>query len=188
MTDYDVDVLIAGAGPVGLTAALQLVRSGVSVRLVDAATGPATTSRALGTHARSLEIYDQLGILGDIAPHGTRVNAFIRHHGDRTNRIDYDFGDLATRFPYMFIVDQVITERVLRGYAAAAGVAVEWNTSLESFQQDDEGVTVALRRGDGSDAGHESVRARYLWGCDGGHSTVRKILQLPLVGEAATPG
>ena len=67
MTLYDVDVLIAGAGPVGLTAALQLARWGVSVRLVDAAAGPATTSRALGTHARSLEIYDQLGILADIA-------------------------------------------------------------------------------------------------------------------------
>ncbi|CAM3181403.1 hypothetical protein DESA109040_01455 [Deinococcus saxicola] len=68
------DVLIAGAGPVGLLAAWQLARRGVSVRLVDLASGPATTSRALATHARSLEIYDQLGILGDIAPHGTRVN------------------------------------------------------------------------------------------------------------------
>jgi hypothetical protein len=95
VTDYDVDVLVAGAGPVGLVAAL-LARWGVSVRLVDAAAGPATTSRALGTHARSLEIYDQLGILADIAPHGTKVNAFIRHQGTRTARVDYDFGDLVT--------------------------------------------------------------------------------------------
>lgn len=68
MTDYEADVLIAGAGPVGLTAALQLARWGVSVRLVDAAAGPATTSRALGTHARSLEIYDQLGISATSPP------------------------------------------------------------------------------------------------------------------------
>ncbi len=183
MTNYDVDVLMVGAGPVGLTAALQLARWDVSVRLIDVAAGPAATSRALGTHARSLEIYDQLGILGDIAPHGTRVNAFIRHQGERTARVDFEYGELLTRFPYMFNIDQVITERVLRGHAAAAGVKPEWNVGLESFQQDGEVVTATVRRGDGE--GHETVRARYLWGCDGGHSTVRKILQLPLAGEAA---
>ncbi|MFJ2740791.1 FAD-dependent oxidoreductase [Streptomyces sp. NPDC087440] len=185
MTEKEVDVLVVGAGPVGLTAALQLARSGVSVRVVDAAPGPATTSRALGVHARSLEIFDQLGLLGDIAAHGTRVNAFIRHRAGRATRLDFDFTGLATRFPYMFNVDQVITERVLRGHAAAAGVAVEWNTALESFQQDDDGVTALLRGGEGPGAVRETVRARYLWGCDGGHSTVRKALRLPLAGEAA---
>lgn len=182
MTGYDVDVLVAGAGPVGLMAASRLARSGVSVRLVDAAAGPATTSRALGSHARSLEIYDQLGILGEIAPHGTRVNTFVIHQDGRPNRLDFNFAGLPTRFPYMFDVDQVIIERVLRGDAASAGVAVEWNTRLESFQHDDAAVTAVLRGGDGAE---ETVRARYLWGCDGGHSTVRKTLQLPLTGEPA---
>uniref|UniRef100_A0AAU2W137 FAD-dependent monooxygenase n=1 Tax=Streptomyces sp. NBC_00008 TaxID=2903610 RepID=A0AAU2W137_9ACTN len=185
MTGYDVDVLVAGAGPVGLMAASRLAQSGVSVRLVDAAAGPATTSRALGSHARSLEIYDQLGILGEIAPHGTRVNGFIRHQADRVFRVDYDFAGLPTRFPYMFNVDQVIIERVLRGHAASAGVAVEWNTRLESFRHDADAVTAVLRGGDGVGAAEETVRARYLWGCDGGHSTVRKTLQLPLAGESA---
>lgn len=184
-TSYDVDVLVAGAGPVGLTAALQLAQWGVSVRVVDAAVGPATTSRALGTHARTLEIYDQLGILGDIAPHGTRVNAFIRHQGDRTMRVNFEFGDLATQFPYMFNIDQVITERVLRSHASAAGVEVEWNTRLESFQHEQDAVVAVLSSGAGSGAGQETVRARYLWGCDGGHSTVRRALELPLRGEAA---
>lgn len=185
MGGYDADVLVAGAGPVGLMAALQLSRWGVSVRVVDAAAGPATTSRALGAHARSLEIYDQVGVLGDLAPHGTRVNAFIRHLADRAMRVDFDFGDLATRFPYMFNIDQVVIERVLRGHAALAGAEVEWNTRLESFQHDDDAITAVLRRDDGSGAEQETVRARYLWGCDGGHSTVRKTLGLPLAGEAA---
>ncbi|GHB78117.1 3-(3-hydroxyphenyl)propionate hydroxylase [Streptomyces xanthochromogenes] len=185
MTSNAVDVLVAGAGPVGLTAAMQLARWGLSVRLVDAAPGPATTSRALGTHARSLEIYDQLGILGDIAPHGTRVNAFVRHQADRTTRVDFDYGDLVTPFPYMFNIDQVITERVLRAHAMSAGIDVEWNTKLDSFKPDTDGVTAVLSSGDHPGAAQETVRARYLWGCDGGHSTVRKTLRLPLAGEAA---
>ncbi|UEJ81812.1 FAD-dependent monooxygenase [Brachybacterium halotolerans subsp. kimchii] len=203
MTDHDVDVLVAGAGPVGPMAAVNLARSGVSVRLVDAARGPATTSRALGAHARSLEVYDQIGILGEIAPHGTRVNAFVRHEAEGINRLDFDFGDLATRFPFMLNVDQVIIERSLRAAAAMLGVEIEWGTTLESFEQDADGVTAVLGRqpdpASGTDAGStaesipqstasattETVRARYLWGCDGGHSTVRKALDLPLTGESA---
>jgi NADPH-dependent dioxygenase len=180
-SDHDVDVLIAGAGPVGLTAALQLARWGVSVRLVDVKAGPATTSRALNTHSRTLEMYDQMGVLADIAPFGVRVNAFVRHLEHGPVRLEYDYSGLPTRFPYMFMVDQVITERVLRGHAAVAGVTVEWNTALRSFTQDDEGVDVVLEHAAG---GQEVVRARYLWGCDGGHSIVRKSLKLPLQGES----
>jgi len=186
MTTFDEDVLVVGAGPVGLMAASLLARSGVKVRLVDAAAGPATTSRALGAHARSLEIYDQLGLLGEIAPHGTRVNAFIRHQGGPANRVDFRFDGLPTRFPFMFNIDQVIIERVLRADAAAAGVAVEWSTRLESFEQDDEGVTAVLcRDGDSGGGVRETVRTQYLWGCDGGHSTIRKSLGLRLEGEPA---
>jgi NADPH-dependent dioxygenase len=182
MTHSEVEVLVVGAGPVGLMAASQLARSGVSVRLVDAAAGPATTSRALGVHARSLEIYDQLGVVGDLVAHGTRVNAFIRHQGESTSRTDFDFGNLTSQFSYMFDIDQVIIERVLRGHAAFVGIEVEWNTKLDSFEQDDDGVTAQLYSVDGRE---ETVRAQYLWGCDGGHSTVRKTLGLPLEGEAA---
>ncbi len=178
----DPAVLVVGAGPVGLTAALQLARCGVPVRVIDEKPGPATTSRALATHARTLEIYDQMGVLADIAPHGTRINAFVRHLTTHVVRVDFDFGDLRTRFPYVFNIDQVITERVLRGHAAAAGVQVEWGTGLVSFTQDEQGVTAVLRHGGHED---ETVRVHYLWGCDGGHSTVRKSLGLPLEGEAA---
>ncbi len=178
-------VLVVGAGPVGLTAALQLANSGVPVRLIDAKHGPATTSRALATHARTLEIYDQMGVLADIATQGTRVNAFVRHAGTHAGRIDFVFGDLATRFPYVFMIDQVITERVLRGHAEAAGVQVEWDTALVSFTHDEDGVTAVLRHTRDGGEDEETTRAPYLWGCDGGHSVVRKGLDLKLEGEAA---
>ncbi|MGK4585460.1 FAD-dependent oxidoreductase [Kitasatospora sp. HPMI-4] len=184
-SNHDVDVLIAGAGPAGLTAALQLARWGVRVRLVDAKSGPATSSRALNTHSRTLELYDQLGILGDLAPFGTRVNAFVRHLPDGPVRMAYEYDGLPTRFPYMFMVDQVITERVLRGHAAAHGVTVEWHTELRSFTQDPDGVEVLLEHTADGRTHTETVRARYLWGCDGGHSTVRKALRLPLQGDTA---
>ncbi len=181
MPQHDVDVLIAGAGPVGLTAALQLARWGVSARLIDTKPVPATTSRALNTHARTIEMYDQMGVLGDIAPFGVRVNAFVRHLQDGPVRLEYNYDGLITRFPYMFFVDQAITERVLRGHAAAEGVPVEWSTTLRSFTQDSGGVDAVLEH---ADRRTETVRARYLWGCDGGHSIVRKSLGLPLQGES----
>ena len=177
-------ILIVGAGPVGLTAALLLARWGVPVRLIDAKRGPATTSRALSTHARTLEIYDQLGVLGDIASQGIRLNAFIRHLDTGSNRVDFAFGDLRTSFPYVFMIDQVITERVLRGYAAVAGVQVEWDTALVSFTQDQDGVTAVLRHTGPGDDREETIRTPYLRGCDGGHSIVRKSLGLKLEGES----
>ncbi|WP_255136703.1 FAD-dependent oxidoreductase [Streptomyces somaliensis] len=75
------DVLIAGAGPVGLTLAHELLRRGVRVRVVDAAAGPSATSRALATHARTLEIYDQMGVVGDILARGRKAQHFSIHRG-----------------------------------------------------------------------------------------------------------
>jgi len=131
------------------------------VRLIDTKSSPATTSRALNTHARTIEMYDNIGVLGDIAPFGTRVNAFVRHNPDGPARLEYEYDGLTTRFPYMFFVDQVITERVLRGHAAVEGALVEWNTTLRTFTQDSHGVDALLDHADGRT---ESIRAQYIFG------------------------
>ncbi|MFE3637423.1 FAD-dependent oxidoreductase [Streptomyces sp. NPDC059168] len=176
-------VLVVGAGPVGLTTAHELARRGVRVRLVDAAPGPATTSRALATHARTLETYDQMGVLDDMLSRGQRVEHFTLHqNGRRLIRFDTDYRKLPTRYPFTLMIDQVITEEALRAADARQGVEVEWGVRLTGFTDHGAGVRAELERADGRT---ETFDAGWLVGCDGGHSTVRKQLGLNLVGESS---
>ncbi|GLW53442.1 FAD-dependent monooxygenase [Kitasatospora phosalacinea] len=183
MSTEPVHVMVVGAGPSGLTLTHELLRRGVPVRLVDAAAGPAPTSRALATHARTLEIYDQMGILPDLMPKGRKVQKFTLHqNGRKLAALDADYSQLTTRYPMTVMVDQAITERVLRDAVSRLGVEVEWGTRLESLEHDADGATAVLGRADGT---RETVRVPWLVGCDGGHSTVRKLLGLTLVGDSS---
>ncbi|MGO4748727.1 FAD-dependent monooxygenase, partial [Streptomyces sp. 2MCAF27] len=179
----DAQALVVGAGPVGLTMAHELARHGVRVRLVDGAAGPATTSRALATHARTLETYDQLGVADELISRGQRVEHFTLHqNGRRLIRLDTDYSRLPTRFPFTLMVDQVITEEVLRRAAARHGIEVEWGVRLDGFEDLGTAVRARLCHPDGR---VEEARAGWLVGCDGGHSTVRKKLGLPLLGDSS---
>ncbi|MCG6495585.1 FAD-dependent oxidoreductase [Kitasatospora sp. A2-31] len=174
-------VLIAGAGPVGLATALELARRGVPVRLVDAAEGPAATSRAMATHARSLEVYDQQGVLADMMPRGRVIQRFTMHlDGRRLAVLGPDYSRVPTRFPMTLMIDQAATEDVLRQAVAKQGVEIEWGVRLEGFEQQEDGVTVELS----GPAGPERTTVGWLVGCDGGHSTVRRLLGLPLIGDS----
>ncbi|WP_405577915.1 FAD-dependent oxidoreductase [Streptomyces sp. NBC_01190] len=176
-------VLVAGAGPAGLTTAHELARRGLRVRLVDAAPGPAVTSRAVATHPRTLETYDQMGVIGDILEQAQRISAFTMFSGGRRLvRLGADYSTMPTRYPFTAIVEQVDTEAVLRAAVARLGTKVEWGVRLTGFEQDAERVVVGLEHADGT---AESLAVRWLVGCDGGHSTVRKTLGLPLFGETS---
>ncbi|MFF9778204.1 FAD-dependent oxidoreductase [Streptomyces sp. NPDC013978] len=176
------DVLVVGAGPVGLTAAHELARRGLRVRLVDAAAGPSRTSRAVAVHPRTLETFDQMGVVDGILEHGRRNQAFTMYAtGRRLVRLEADYTSMPTRHPYSVIIGQTRTEAVLRAAVARLGTDVEWGVRLTGFEQEADEVRVRLRHADGTE---ERCAVPWLVGCDGGHSTVRRTLGLPLLGES----
>ncbi|WP_330301477.1 FAD-dependent oxidoreductase [Streptomyces sp. NBC_00503] len=176
-------VLVVGAGPVGLTAAHELARRGLRVRVVDAAPGPARTSRAVAVHPRTLETFDQMGIVDGVLAEGRRNAAFTMYAGGRRLvRLEADYESMPTRFPYTVVIGQTRTEGLLREAVGRLGVTVEWGVRLTGLEQDRDGVRASLEHPDGS---VEEYEVPWLVGCDGGHSTVRKQLKLPLIGESS---
>lgn len=178
----ELDVLIVGAGPTGLTLAAQLRTFGTRFRLIDRALDRANESRALAVQARSLEILQSLG-LGDALVARGNTAARVTIHVDgrvvaQTRLTDFAAPD--TRFPYILFVSQVETEALLADHLSSHGVAIERGVELVDFAQHPSGVKCALRHVDGRE---EQVRARYLAGCDGAHSLVRKRCDIRFEGE-----
>jgi 2-polyprenyl-6-methoxyphenol hydroxylase-like FAD-dependent oxidoreductase len=173
------EVLVVGAGPVGLTAACQLARLGVPVRLVDALAQPTTESRAVGVHARSLEMFAALGVLPRLEAAGRRIEALDMLDG-RTGatRARLSVTGIPSRHPYVLDVPQPDTEAVLAERAAELGIVVERGVTLTALAQDTDGVEVTLRSRDGE----ETARVGWVIGADGGHSTTRTLAGAKLEG------
>ncbi|MEV3986759.1 FAD-dependent oxidoreductase [Nonomuraea sp. NPDC049758] len=164
----DTDVLVVGAGPVGLALACALLQHGLTVRVVDKAARPATTSRANFVHARGSEVLDRLDALGDLPQESVRAMTITTYAGNRP-MMKIRFGDpgLGTAAPPM-VISQARVEATLRERLAELGGRPEWGSALVEVEQDADGVTATL--GDG-----RTVRASWLVGCDGTGSTVRKL-------------
>jgi 2-polyprenyl-6-methoxyphenol hydroxylase-like FAD-dependent oxidoreductase len=174
------EVLVIGAGPVGLTAACQLARLGVAVRVVDALDRPTTESRAVGVHARSLEMLASLGVLPRLEARGRRIGALevVSGQTGRT-RARLDLRTAPSRHPCVLDVAQPDTEAVLAERAAELGVRVERGVRLTALTQDADGVEVGLS----SREGERAVRVGWVVGADGGHSTTRSLVGLHLEGD-----
>jgi 2-polyprenyl-6-methoxyphenol hydroxylase-like FAD-dependent oxidoreductase len=177
---FGTDVVVAGAGPVGLTAAAELRRRGVRCRIVDRLPARLPYAKAVGIQPRTMEIWDHMGLARTALEAAVPMYGQLAYvNGVEQARIDLV---LPPEVPYGFAaLPQYETERILDGFLARLGTGIERGTELVSFSQDDDGVTVALRSASGAE---EEVRARYLIGCDGAHSLVRKELGLAFEGSA----
>jgi 2-polyprenyl-6-methoxyphenol hydroxylase-like FAD-dependent oxidoreductase len=178
----DVPVLIAGAGPVGLTLACELARRGIAFRLIDKAMTGCTTVRAWLVHTRTLEILEQMGLVERFFQTGIPlrgVSTYLDRGKKRVRYVDLEMVD--SPFPFALSLEQRDTERLLTEHLAELGGTVERPVELTGFTQDEDGVTASLRHADGRP---ERIRGAYLAGCDGAHSVVRHTLGLPFEGSA----
>jgi 3-(3-hydroxy-phenyl)propionate hydroxylase len=175
-------VLVAGGGPVGVIAALALARQGIPVRVFEAEARVDDSPRAATTHAATLEMLDELGLVDEVIRRGLIEPKFrIWDRAAREVIVEFDFGLLAndTRFPYVVQCEQhklanMAIER-LRGFAHAS---VDFCARVTSLEQFDDRVDVAVESANGT----RKISGCYLVGADGGRSTVRKALGIAFEG------
>src|SRR5215218_4711063 len=173
-------VLIVGAGPTGLALAAQLTRYDIDFVIIDKHETTTPFSRAIGVHARTLELYDQIGIADELISLGWIANRVrLVEGGEIRGEISLqDIGTGMSPFPFLLIVEQGKHEKLLYDFIKSKGRDVRWQTELENFSQSENGVTANVRTRDGI----ETVEAQYLIGCDGAHSQVRHTLGLTFDG------
>jgi len=176
------DVLVVGAGPTGLSLACQFVRHGVDFVVVEKNAGVTPYSKAIGVHARTLEIYEQLGLAREAVERGT-VAGKVRLLAGGELRGEFDLSDVGeglSPYPFVLMLEQSKNERLLYDHLRGQGRDVLWNTGLESFSQTGAGVAARVKTAAGES---RTIEARYLVGCDGAKSPVRHALGLAFEGS-----
>ncbi|HYD34391.1 MAG TPA: FAD-dependent monooxygenase [Methylophilaceae bacterium] len=174
-------VLIIGAGPTGLSLACQLIRYNIDFVIIDKSAGVTDYSKALGVHARTLEIYEQLGIADKAIAQGT-VAGKVRMLAGAQVRGEVDLSNVGaglSPYPYMLVLEQSKNERLLYDFMLTHGKNGYWQTELVDFSQDETSVTAQLKTANGE----ITVEANYMVGCDGPRSLVRHNLGLAFEGS-----
>jgi 2-polyprenyl-6-methoxyphenol hydroxylase-like FAD-dependent oxidoreductase len=173
------NLLVVGAGPVGLTMAAEAARFGLSVRIIDKAPQPTTTSKALVLWSRTLELIDRMGCTQGFLDAGIQAHRSAIRHG-RTVLGQAQFDDVPSVYNYGLMIPQRDTERLMAAHLGSYGVTVEREVELTGFSAEPDHVDATLRHPDGRT---ETVQADWLVGCDGAHSTVRHALGLAFDGK-----
>jgi 2-polyprenyl-6-methoxyphenol hydroxylase-like FAD-dependent oxidoreductase len=172
------DVIVVGAGPVGLVAGCELARRGVKVRVIDKLAQPTDQSRAIAVHARSLDMLDRMGIVDEMLDTGIKATAMQLYAGGR-KLFRVPLGEVDSAFPFTLTTAQTETERVLGEHLQSLGVTVERGVELVALSQDDDGVHLTLQK----DGSTEQASASWVIGADGAHSVVRKLVGTKLAGS-----
>jgi 2-polyprenyl-6-methoxyphenol hydroxylase-like FAD-dependent oxidoreductase len=176
------DVIIVGAGPTGLSLAVQLMRYNIDFVILDRKEGVTELSKALVVHARTLEIYDQVELAQSAVANGEQVQQVaLMHDGKVSARLDFsNFGADLSPFPFILVYEQSKNERLLYDHLQRHGQSVYWQTELESLTQDAHQVRAVLKTPTGAT---QTITAQYLVGCDGASSPTRSLLGLPFEGS-----
>lgn len=173
------DVLVVGAGPVGLFCANEVARYGLSCRIVDKKSELSDKSKALALHARTLDLFEDCGEIDEILAQGHKVDEVLfKANGKTFARLDFQ-GIEANR-QYIIDLAQDKTEHILAAALKKKHINIDWQTELTKVTQTKTGVSATLVKGGGES---EVVQASWLIACDGPHSTVRQILNVPFIGS-----
>ncbi|HEY1903972.1 MAG TPA: FAD-dependent monooxygenase [Terracidiphilus sp.] len=171
-------VLVAGAGPTGMTAAIELKRAGMNVRIVDKSSQMAQHSQALVVQARTLEQFQRYGIASAAVDRGHKITkAHLWSEGERI--LSFSLEDIPSRYPYALMLPQSETEKILNQCMESLGVTTERGTELLSLAQPEGLVSAVLRHSSGK---QEQLNPEWVIGCDGAHSAVRSKLDIPFEG------
>lgn len=174
---YDVDVLIAGAGPVGLFLANECARRNLRFRIVEARPAQSEYSKALAIFPRTMEVFDMAGVVEPFVAAANRVTWVVMIARDhRLAAIEFDPPE--TPYSYVAMVPQDVTEKLLAEQLVRRGGAVEYETTLQAAVEYPDFIQATVE----SRGVTREMRARYVVGCDGAHSTVRHLLNLPFEG------
>ncbi|EQA36853.1 FAD binding domain protein [Leptospira inadai serovar Lyme str. 10] len=175
------DVLISGSGPAGLMAACQLADQGISFRIIDKGKAFSNLSRALAVQARTLEIFQQMGIADKAIRQGEKVRGILLLTKNGLAKGELGLvGNSITPFPFILILPQDRTERLLAKRLNELGSNIEWESELLSIKQNSENITALVRTSNGD----REIKAKYLIGADGAHSATRHALGIDFVGDA----
>jgi 2-polyprenyl-6-methoxyphenol hydroxylase-like FAD-dependent oxidoreductase len=176
--ELNTDVLIVGAGPTGLALATMLRRAGVSTLIVDKLATGQNTSRAAVIHAHTLEALDAIDVSQTLVNEGIKLSQFSLRDRDR-KLVQLNFDELPSAYPYLLMLPQDSTERILREALTDETHQVRWSTDVETVLETADGVEAVVL----TNAGRETLRARYVVGADGMNSLVRRTAGIGFSGS-----